>query len=120
MLTKIATVAVYVNDQEAAERFWVDQVGFVRKEKKKMGPDGYWLEVAPENAQSHLVLYPMSMMPNADIHKASIVFVCDDIEQTYQQLKERGVLFLGEPQKMQWGSFVQFQDNEGNEYLLKS
>ncbi|MCH5586443.1 VOC family protein [Shimazuella sp. AN120528] len=120
MLTNIATVAVYVNDQETAERFWIEQMGFVQKEKKQMGPNSYWLEVAPENAQTHLVIYPKSMMANADEHKASIVFVCEDVEQTYQHLMEKGVNFSGEPQKMQWGTFVQFQDNEGNEYLLKS
>lgn len=120
MLTKIATVAVYVDDQEAAERFWIEQVGFVQKEKKQMGTSSYWLEVAPEHAQTHLVIYPKSMMASSDERKASIVFVCDDVELTYQLMLERGVHFSGKPQKMEWGTFVQFQDNEGNEYLLKS
>ncbi|MXQ52276.1 VOC family protein [Shimazuella alba] len=120
MIEKIATVAVYVENQEAAEDFWVNQVGFVTKEKRQMGPNAYWLEVAPEEADTHLVIYPNSMMPDAADRKPSIVFVCTDVEQAYNKMKENGVPFTGKPQKMQWGTFVQFQDNEGNEYLLKS
>jgi lactoylglutathione lyase len=34
-------------------------------------------------------------------------------------MKAKGVEFLGEPQKMQWGTFVQFKDIDGNEFVLK-
>jgi predicted enzyme related to lactoylglutathione lyase len=120
MISKIATIAVYVDDQVAAEKFWIEKVGFVQKEKKQMVPDSYWIEVAPQDAQTHLVIYPKSMMKNASEHQPSIVFICDDVDQNYHQLIDKGVVFSSKPQKMQWGTFAQFYDNEGNEYLLKS
>jgi predicted enzyme related to lactoylglutathione lyase len=51
--------------------------------------------------------------------KASIVFQCDNVKETYEKMKANGVSFLGEPQEMQWGTFVQFQDEDGNVFLLK-
>lgn len=34
-------------------------------------------------------------------------------------MKANGVEFLGEPQEMQWGAFVQFKDEDNNVFLLK-
>ena len=41
MITHIATVAVYVDDQEKAEEFWTKQVGFETKRKEPMGPQAF-------------------------------------------------------------------------------
>jgi hypothetical protein len=30
-----------------------------------------------------------------------------------------GVEFLGAPQEMEWGTFVRFKDEDGNQFLLK-
>ena len=38
--------------------------------------------------------------------------------QTYRELLERGVLFLGEPQVQNWGSFAMLVDSEGNQIVL--
>jgi lactoylglutathione lyase len=119
MITNIATVAVYVDDQQKAKNFWTEKVGFEVKAEFPMGPNAFWLEVAPPNAESHLVLYPKSMMPGHENMKASIVFKCKNIMELYENMKAKGVQFKGEPQTMQWGSFVQFIDEDGNEFLLK-
>lgn len=119
MIKQIATVAVYVEDQQKAKEFWTEQVGFEVRVEQPMGPGATWLEVAPAGAASALVIYPKAMMPNAGELKPSIVFVCDDIQGTYEQMKGRGVHFPEPPQKMGWGTFARFQDPEGHEYLLK-
>jgi predicted enzyme related to lactoylglutathione lyase len=51
--------------------------------------------------------------------KPSIVFVCDDIESTYERMKARGVSFPKPPEKMPWGTFVKFVDPDENEFVLK-
>lgn len=119
MINQIATVAVYVEDQQKAKSFWSEKIGFEVVADHPMGPNAYWLEVAPKGAESRLVIYPKSMMKGSENMKASIVFQCDDIERTYETLKANGVEFLGEPNKMEWGTFVQFKDEDGNEFLLK-
>jgi lactoylglutathione lyase len=119
MIKQIATVAVYVEDQQKAKTFWSEKVGFDIVADHPMGPNAHWLEVAPKGAETRLVIYPKTMMQGSENMKASIVFQCEDVTNTYEKLKANGVEFLGEPQEMQWGKFVQFKDEDGNEFLLK-
>jgi lactoylglutathione lyase len=119
MINRIATVAVYVDDQQKAKEFWTNKMEFEVTAEHPMGPNAYWLEVAPKGADSHLVIYPKSIMQGWESMKASIVFECEDIKGTYERLKSNGVEFLGEPNVMQWGTFVQFKDEDGNQFLLK-
>ncbi|MBY6038226.1 VOC family protein [Fictibacillus nanhaiensis] len=119
MIKRIATVAVYVEDQQAAKTFWTEKVGFEVKAEFPMGPGSFWLEVGPKDAQTNLVIYPKAMMKDWAEKKPSIVFETDDIQGDYERMKEKGVSFLDEPQTMQWGTFVQFKDEDGNEFLLK-
>ncbi|WP_232696459.1 VOC family protein [Brevibacillus daliensis] len=119
MIKKMATVAVYVEDQQKAKEFWTAKVGFEIKRETQMGPNAFWLEVAPPGQETALVIYPKQMMKNWEECKASIVFECEDMDSTYQRLKENGVQFQGEPSKMEWGTYVSFTDLDGNSFLLK-
>ncbi|PRS04946.1 hypothetical protein C6W22_17350 [Bacillus atrophaeus] len=119
MIKQIATVAVYAEDQQKAKLFWTGKAGFEVTAERPMGPDASWLEVAPSGAQTRLVIYPKSMMQGSEHMKASIVFECEDLFGTYEKMKTNGVEFLSEPNEMHWGTFVQFKDEDGNEFLLK-
>jgi lactoylglutathione lyase len=119
MIARIATVAVYVESQEAARKFWAEQVGFEVRRNVPMGPNAFWLEMAPPGAQSALVIYPKTMKPDANEHKADIVFETQNFQETYDAMVAKGVKFLEEPQKMQWGTHARFEDLDGNQFLLK-
>lgn len=119
MIKRIATVAVYVENQQEALKFWTEQVGFEVRRNDPMGPGAFWIEVAPVGAESCLVLYPKQGMPDWNEHKPMIVFECSDIQQVYAEMKARGVKFLEEPKAMPWGTFVQFEDLDGHRYVLK-
>jgi lactoylglutathione lyase len=119
MITKIGTVALYVDDQEKATQFWTEQAGFELKAKHPMGPNAFWIEVAPKGAESALVLYPKAMMENWQEQKASIVFITDDCRKTYEEMSGRGVKFVQEPNEMPWGTFAIFEDLDGNQFLIK-
>lgn len=119
MIQKIATVAVYTDDQQKAKTFWTEKVGFELIRETSMGPGGSWIEVAPAGAESALVIYPKTMMKNWAELKSSIVFECDNIDETYAAMKARGVRFESEPQKMQWGTFAIFNDEDGHTFVLK-
>lgn len=119
MITHIATVAVYVENQAEAVKFWTEQVGFAVHQNHPMGPDASWTEVGPKGAQSCLVLYPRRMMPNWQELKPSIIFACEDVEKTYAEMSGRGVKFLEAPKAMPWGTYARFEDPDGNQFLLK-
>ncbi len=54
------------------------------------------------------------MMKGSEQMKVSNVFECEDIFATYEKKKSNGVEFLGEPNHMEWGTFVQFKDEGGH------
>ena len=119
MIKKIATQAVYVSDQDEALQFWTQKMGFEKRGEVDMGNGYRWLEVAPKAAESCLVLYPKKLMEDWDKRKPSIVFLCDNVESFYNDLKQKGVKFKGELKQMQWGKFAIFNDGDGNEFVLK-
>ncbi len=119
MIKKIATAAVYVNGQDEALKFWTQKMGFEKRDEKDMGNGFRWPEVAPRGAESCLVLYPKQLMNNWQKLKPSIVFFCENIDNFYKQLKEKGVKFKDEPKQMPWGKFAIFTDTDGNEFILK-
>jgi lactoylglutathione lyase len=47
-----------------------------------------------------------------------MVFECDDIQATYEELRGRGVEFTEEPSEQPWGMWAQFKDVDGNEFGL--
>ena len=119
MIIKIATAAVYVDDQQKAVEFWTKQVGFKVHREKPMGPQAGWIEVGPSDAESCGVIYPKPMMEDWAERKPSIVFECENIEQTFAAMRDRGVKFRQEPKAMAWGPFAIFVDNDGNWYGLR-
>jgi predicted enzyme related to lactoylglutathione lyase len=116
MIRHVATVAVYVTDQDEALRFWTEKVGFELRTERSMG-DARWLEVAPPGAASALVLYPKAMM--REPLQPGIVFEVDDIEGTCARLTEAGVPFAKPLREMPWGRFASFLDPEGTEFGLR-
>ena len=116
---KIATVAVYVENQEEALKFWTEKVGFVVHRSQPMGPNPSWLEVGPEGAESCLVIYPKSMMKDWAERIPYVVFECEDIQRKYEEMTSRGVTFTQEPKEMAWGSFAIFLDTERNWFGLR-
>ena len=102
MIRQVATVAVYVADQEKAKAFWRDKVGFEVRGEQSMGKIGSWLEVAPKGAQSCLVLYPQAAMDDWRERKPSIQPVS---EPCFERVHRETSLRQGA-----WGMFPQRQN----------
>jgi lactoylglutathione lyase len=120
MIRKIATAAVYVEDQQRAVQFWTKQVGFEVHRENPMGrPGASWIEAGPAGAASWLVIYPKPMMPDWAERKPSIVFESENIRKTFEEMRDRGVQFTQEPKEMPWGPFAIFLDPDGNWYGLR-
>lgn len=119
MISKIATAAVYVDDQDKTIAFWVDKAGFEVRREEPIGLNARWVEVGPPGAQSCLMIYLRTMMEDWAERKPSIVFECDDLQKTFEEMSARGVVFTHEPKEMAWGGFAIFTDEGGNWYGLR-
>jgi predicted enzyme related to lactoylglutathione lyase len=120
MINAVQSVALYVESQQQALEFYTQKLGFDVRRNESMGTRGSWIEVGPPGAETCLVLYPRSLMPNWKELKPSVVFKCDNVHGTCQELAARGVRISEQPREMAWGTYAKFADPDGNEFLLTS
>ncbi|VYT90908.1 VOC family protein [Clostridium tertium] len=123
MIRKIGKITLYVSDQEKAKEFWTEKLNFVVKFEQAMGPNMKWIEVGPsEDEFTTFVLYNKEMMkkqnPNTNVEHPSIILSTDNIDKTYEEIKNNGVK-VGEIMKMPYGSMFNFFDEDGNQYLVR-
>jgi len=123
MINKIGKITLYVNDQEKAKEFWTKKLNFVVKFEQAMGPNMKWIEVGPsENEFTTFVLYNKELMkvqnPKANVEHPSVILSTNNIEETYNEVKNNGVK-VGELMKMPYGSMFSFFDEDGNQYLVR-
>jgi predicted enzyme related to lactoylglutathione lyase len=116
----IGMVSVFVNNPMEAFKFYTEVLGFIPKMympemflaivASAEQPDGTLLLLEPNNnpiAKNYQeALYQAGLPP--------MVFGTKDIQQEYQRLKARGVVFRGEPKKNDFGWDVLFEDTCGN------
>lgn len=123
MINNISKITLYVNNQEEAKDFWINQLKFVVKFEQQMGPNMKWVEVAPsENSQTTFVLYDKNMMkaqnPNTNVEHPSIILSTNDIDKAYLEMKNNSVE-VGELMTMPYGRMFSFKDLDNNDYLLR-
>jgi predicted enzyme related to lactoylglutathione lyase len=119
----VSQMIVPVDDQERAKQFWTTRVGFDVVTDAPYGDGERWIEVSPPDGGPLLVLSPRPAKEprrevSDDLPHSPVFFTCDDIEETYRELTERGVEFPTAPTKMAFGWWALFEDVEGTRYAL--
>jgi catechol 2,3-dioxygenase-like lactoylglutathione lyase family enzyme len=120
MITHLKFASIPTKNQDASVAFWTEQVGFRVLTDQPMGPGKRWIELGIPGADTAIVLF------TPDGHEDRIgtffngSFACDDVEYTYRQMRTKGVVFEGPPEKQPWGTFVKFRDPDGNTFVLSS
>jgi serine phosphatase RsbU (regulator of sigma subunit) len=133
----IHAVNVFVRDQDASLRFFLDQLGFDLAFDGQLQSGDRWVAVAPPDGSAVLSL--IVPRPNSKDYAligrpTGIVFVAEDVLATYNQWRARGVQFLTTPKLRRvryerpdshatpspvWGGvFTRFRDMDGNLYSL--
>lgn len=125
MLTGITHVTVLVDDQDEARSYYTDVLGLETRDDVPMEGDGRWLTVSPPGAESpQLALVEADTAEKRDrvgsqvADHVAVVFETGDCRTTYEELRERGVAFHGEPNEVPWGVEVTFEDRYGNVFDL--
>src|SRR5438552_4485123 len=116
MFTKIGTIGVGVSDQDKALDFYVNTLGFEKIDDQPMSETERWLEVAPPGAQTHIMLGLRSQSGGDKTGFTGYVLNTDNIEETCETLKARGVTLSKELSTEPWGKWAQFTDADGNEF----
>ncbi len=118
MIKGIKFASIPVADQDRALAFYTEKLGFRIITDQPFSDEQRWIELGIPGAETSVVLF------TADEHKdrigtfGNLSFWTADVRKTYEELKAKGVTFLGEPQTEDWGTAVIFQDSEGNRFVL--
>lgn len=121
VIQRIGQIMLYVNDQDAAVKFWTEKVGFiVIAEHAEAGMR--WIEIAPtKNAETSFVLHNKEliakMQPELNLATPSLMFYASNLEQIYEDYKAKGIT-VGDLVEMPMGKVFNFADDENNYFAV--
>lgn len=119
---RITITSVLVDDQDKAERFYVDVLGFTKRHDVPVG-DARWLTVvSPEDPSGTELLLEPAGHPAVGPFKEALVadgipftqFSVDDVRAEFGRLRDLGVRFTQEPLQMDDVTTAVFDDTCGN------
>ena len=120
MISGIGQVVLEVDDQDRALAFWTETLGFELAQDAPYG-DERWLELrTPDGAVRMVLSLRQGERPTApdELPTSNIMFYCDDLPRTYEELNARGVEFPQPPVEQPFGWWSLFEDTEGNRFAL--
>ncbi|MGW4512647.1 VOC family protein [Streptomyces sp. NPDC004393] len=115
-ITHASFVTLPVSDQDRALRFYTELLGFEVTADRAM-PQGRWLQVAPEGAQTVFTLSGPDMGGFRPGEARGIMLVTTDVDADCARLAAAGVSVQG-PDDLPWGRMASFQDPDGNGLML--
>jgi lactoylglutathione lyase len=120
MIKGVNKVVLEVEDQDRALAFWTETMGFELAEDAPYG-EGRWLEVrTPDKSVTMVLSLRQGQRPTAPdmLPTSNILFYCDDLPRTYEELRAGGVDFPQPPVEQPFGWWSMFEDREGNRFAL--
>jgi lactoylglutathione lyase len=120
MINRVKLMGVCIKDQNKALDFFTKKLGFEVRANEPMGPDARWIEVAPPGGDTTLALWTPPGFEQRVGTFSQIVFKCEDVQATYEELRKKGVEFTQEPKDQPGGMMAQFVDPDGNTFVLAS
>lgn len=120
---RIKLAGVFVDDQDKALAFYTNMLGFQAKTDVPYTETARWLTVvSPEDPDGTELLLSVPNDAARGFQKAqhemgapATSFTTDDIQREYEALKAKGVRFVIEPTKMDYGGTdAVFDDTCGN------
>ena len=122
MIDSLATVCVFVKDQDKAKAFYTDVLGFELRQDSAMGPESRWIAVAPKGARTEVILYKMDEnwqhYSQVQGKSQALTFNVSDMTALHADLKAKGVRITQEPDPQPWGTYMMILDQDDNALLL--
>jgi catechol 2,3-dioxygenase-like lactoylglutathione lyase family enzyme len=120
---RIGLTSIFVDDQDQAERFYTEVLGFKVKTSAPYGPEERWLSVvSPEEPDGVELVLHLADEPARAFQAASrqagrpaLSLRTDDCAAEAERLKAKGVVFVQEPSRRDYGGIdAVFADSCGN------
>ncbi len=119
---RITLTNVFVDDQDEAERFYTEVLGFVVKHNVPLGEHRWLTVVSPENPDGAELLLEPTGHPAVGPYRDALIadgipsaqFTVDDVQAEHDRLAGLGVRFTQEPVHMGPVTTAVFDDTCGN------
>jgi catechol 2,3-dioxygenase-like lactoylglutathione lyase family enzyme len=132
MITRVSHMGFFVADQEEARRFYTEKLGFEVRTDFTMEGGYRWLTLGlPSQPDLEVILMEPKAGPLLDEESARAlrtmvekgmlgigVLETDDCRATYEELRRRGVEFVGPPEEKPYGIEAVGKDNSGNWFSM--
>jgi catechol 2,3-dioxygenase-like lactoylglutathione lyase family enzyme len=115
---RIELIQVPVSDIDRAKAFYVEKAGFKADHDHQVSEELRFVQLTPPGSACSIALTSGAhgMTPGSI---EGLQMVVDDAEASRRKLAERGVE-VSDVQVFPWGSFVFFQDPDGNGWALQA
>jgi catechol 2,3-dioxygenase-like lactoylglutathione lyase family enzyme len=115
---RLELIQVPVSDVDRAKAFYVEKVGFTADHDHQVSDDLRFVQLTPPGSACSIALTSGAhqMAPGS---VEGLQLVIDDAEATRKELADRGVE-VSDVQEFPWGSFVFFEDPDGNGWALQA
>lgn len=120
MVKRIKFLGIPVADQDRALAFYTEKLGFRVLTDQQFSPTQRWIELSIPGAETGVVLFTPEGHESRIGTFVNTSWEVDNIDKTYEELRAKGVEFLGPPQKQPWGIFAVMKDSEGNQIVLST
>ncbi len=119
MIRGIKFASIPVTDQDRALAFYTEKLGFRLVTDQPFSDEQRWIEMGIPGAETRVVLFRFgeAMKPGGNMN---VTFWADDVEATARELKSKGVQFVMDPTRQEWGTAAAFKDPDGNCFVLSS
>jgi predicted enzyme related to lactoylglutathione lyase len=114
---KLELVAVPVSDVDRAKSFYTEKVGFNADQDHTVSDDLRFVQLTPPGSACSIAL-GKGLVEAEPGSVQGMQLVVSDINAAHAELVERGV-DVGEVQEFPWGSFIFFNDPDGNGWAVQ-
>ena len=114
---RLELVSVPVSDVDRAKAFYVEQAGFVADHDHRISDELRFVQLTPPGSACSIA-FGVGLSDAEPGSVQGLQLVVDDIQAAHAELKGRGVP-VGDVQDFPWGSFVFFQDPDGNGWAVQ-
>jgi predicted enzyme related to lactoylglutathione lyase len=120
MIKAVKFVSIPVRNQDHALEFYTKKLGMRVITDSPFDDTQRWIELSIPRADTKIVLFTARGQEGLIGTMMNVTFVADDVVATATELKARGVEFVQEPEKADWGTAAIFKDCDGNEFVLST
>jgi predicted enzyme related to lactoylglutathione lyase len=121
MIEKLTHVTIVVDDYDKALTWYTEKLGFVVRDNAEYGPGYRWVTVSPKEQPDVVIVLHQPHENEIALKTGNAshwVFSTSDCRRTVQELRDRGVKIVREPEDVPWGVQAIFEDLYGNAFVL--